>query len=53
MTERPWLKIAGTVFSSRQARELADFYSRLLGWPIRVMLDPDGHPFCLFPTERF
>ena len=128
MGERPWLKIAGTVFSTRRARELADFYSRLLGWPtrgdedgwvvvrpddvshglsfhedleyvaptwpsrpdaqqmmmhldigtddlaaavawavecgatladqqpqpdVRVMLDPDGHPFCLFPTARF
>ena len=128
MTEAPWLKIAGTVFSSRRARDLAGFYSRLLGWPmrgdeegwvvvraddvshglsfhedveyvppvwpsrpdaqqmmmhldigtddldaavawalecgatlaadqpqpdVRVMLDPDGHPFCLFPTARF
>ena len=128
MTDRPWLKIAGTVLSSRRPRDLAGFYSRLLGWPmrgdeegwvvvrpddvshglsfhedveyvppvwpsrpdaqqmmmhldvgtvdldaavawaiecgatlaadqpqpdVRVMLDPDGHPFCLFPTARF
>lgn len=128
MVERPWLKIAGTVFSTRHPRVLASFYSHLLEWPIRgdedgwvvvrpddvghglsfhhdaeytapvwpsrpgaqqmmvhldigtddldaaeawavecgatiaehqpqpgvrVMLDPDGHPFCLFPTEPF
>lgn len=128
MSERPFLKIAGTVLSSRRPRDLAGFYSRLLGWPMRgdedgwvvvrsddvthglsfhedveyvrpewpsrpgaqqmmvhldigtddlaaavawaiecgatvaahqpqpdvtVMLDPDGHPFCLFPTEPF
>lgn len=126
--ERPWLKIAGTVLSARDARALASFYSELLGWPmrghesgwvvvrpddvthglsfhedaeyvtptwpsvpdeqqmmvhldigtddldraiewaiscgarlaahqpqpgVRVLLDPAGHPFCLFPTERF
>lgn len=126
--ERPWLKIAGTVLSARDARGLAQFYSELLGWPmrgdepgwvvvraddvshglsfhedvefvapvwpsrpdaqqmmvhldigtddmptavawalecgatlaahqpqddVRVMLDPAGHPFCLFPTEHF
>lgn len=128
MSERPWLRIAGTVFSARDARGLAGFYARLLGWPmrgdeagwvvvrpddvshglsfhedvvhvppvwpsrpdrqqmqvhldigtddldaavawaiecgatlaehqpqddVRVLLDPAGHPFCLFPTERF
>lgn len=122
------MKIAGTVLSARDARALASFYSRLLGWPMRggeagwvvvrpddvthglsfhedveyvapvwpstagsqlmmvhldigtddmesavawaiecgarraafqpqsdvtVMLDPAGHPFCLFPTDRF
>lgn len=122
------MRIAGTVFSTRRARELAAFYSQLLGWPmrgdedgwvvvrpddvshglsfhedieyvppvwpsrpdaqrmmvhldigtddleaavawaldcgatiagyqpqpdVRVMLDPDGHPFCLFPTKQF
>ena len=126
--ERPWLKIAGTVLSARDARELAGCYSELLGWPmrgdesgwvvvrpddvthglsfhedteyvaptwpttsdqqqmmvhldigtddldpaiewaigsgarladhqpqdgVRVLLDPAGHPFCLFATERF
>lgn len=127
MTDRPRLGIAGTVLSARDAAALADFYSRLLDWPIqheqpgwvvvrpegathglsfhdddayvrptwpsrtdrqqmmvhldvgtddltaavawaiecgatpadtqpqddvRVMLDPDGHPFCLFESTR-
>lgn len=122
--DRPRLRIAGTVLSTRDPRALADFYQRLLGWPrladepgwvvlrpeptahgisfhhddlhvaptwpsepgavpmtahldiatddleaavahavacgatvaghqpqrhVRVMLDPDGNPFCLFP----
>jgi hypothetical protein len=126
--ERPWLQIAGTVFSAREPQALARFYSALLGWSmrgdepgwivvrpddvshglsfhedveyvaptwpsssddqqmmvhldigtddlahavewaiscgarladqqpqagVRVMLDPAGHPFCLFPTERY
>jgi catechol 2,3-dioxygenase-like lactoylglutathione lyase family enzyme len=121
----PRLRIAGTVLSTRDARALAGFYERLLGWArvadepgwvvlrpdprshglsfhedveylpptwpsepgaqqmmvhldiatddlagaeahavacgarpaavqpqdgVRVMLDPDGHPFCLFPS---
>jgi catechol 2,3-dioxygenase-like lactoylglutathione lyase family enzyme len=124
--KRPNMKIAGTVLSTRDARALASFYERLLGWPrradeegwvivradgeghglsfhedveyvppvwpstareqqmmmhldigtddmdaavahaiecgateaahqpqdgVRVMLDPDGHPFCLFPSQ--
>jgi catechol 2,3-dioxygenase-like lactoylglutathione lyase family enzyme len=127
MSERPRLGVAGTVLSTRDATALADFYSRLLDWPIqhtqpgwvvvrpdeashglsfhdddayvrptwpsrtdqqqimahldiatndldtavawavacgaaladaqpqddvRVMLDPDGHPFCLFESQR-
>ncbi len=40
MNDRPWLQIAGTVFSTRDARALAGFYSRLLGWPERG--DEDG-----------
>ncbi|HJR24719.1 MAG TPA: VOC family protein [Acidimicrobiales bacterium] len=31
--ERPRLRIAGTVLSTRDARALAAFYERLLGWP--------------------
>jgi catechol 2,3-dioxygenase-like lactoylglutathione lyase family enzyme len=125
---RPRLRIAGTVFSSRDAQRLAEFYERLLGWPrladepgwvvlrpgetdhgvsihedaeyvaptwpsrpdrqqqmvhldiatddldgavahaiecgareadhepqagVRVMLDPDGHPFCLFTSPSW
>ena len=30
---RPRLRIAGTVLSTRDARALAGFYERLLGWP--------------------
>ena len=125
---RPRLRIAGTVLSTRDARSLAGFYERLLGWPrlmdeegwvvlrdgpegqalsfhgdeqyvpptwpsttgeqlmmvhldiatddldaavahaiecgatraahqpqdeVTVMLDPDGHPFCLFPSPNW
>ena len=128
MADRPRLRIAGTVLSSRDAQALADFYERLLGWPrladepgwvilrpgpdthglsfhedvhyrpptwptrpgeqqqmvhldiatddldaavawalecgaqladdqpqdgVRVLLDPDGHPFCLFPSPTW
>ena len=124
----PRFRIAGTVLSTRDARSLAGFYERLLGWPrladeagwvvlresatatglsfhedveyvpptwpsdpdrqrmmahldiatddlaaavahalecgatiaehqpqsdVRVMLDPDGHPFCLFPSAEW
>ncbi len=124
----PRLRIAGTVVSTRDARALAAFYERLLGWPrlqdedgwvvlrddphgpalsfhgddeyvaptwpstaseqlmmmhldiatddlkaavahaidcgatraefqpqdeVTVMLDPDGHPFCLFPSPNW
>ncbi len=124
----PRLRIAGTVLSTRDARALASFYERLLGWPrlqdedgwvvlrgdpdgpalsfhgddeyvaptwpstageqlmmmhldiatddlaaavghaidcgatraefqpqdeVTVMLDPDGHPFCLFPSPSW
>lgn len=36
---RPRLQIAGTVLSTPDARALADFYERLLGWP-RLMDEP-------------
>ncbi len=36
----PRLRIAGTVFSTRDARALAAFYERLLGWP--RLQDEDG-----------
>jgi catechol 2,3-dioxygenase-like lactoylglutathione lyase family enzyme len=124
----PRLRVAGTVLATRDARALADFYQRLLGWPrladepgwvvlrqdptshglsfhedrqylpptwpsepssqqimvhldiatddleaaeahavacgarpadhqpqddVLVMLDPDGHPFCLFPSPNW
>lgn len=127
MDDPPRFRLAGTVLATRDARRLAGFYERLLGWPrvhdetgwvilhpggdgaalsfhedveyvppvwpsrpdrqqimihldigtndldaaiahavevgarqadhqpqsdVRVMLDPDGHPFCLFRSER-
>ena len=36
----PRLRIAGTVFSTGDARALAAFYERLLGWP--RLMDEDG-----------
>lgn len=127
MGDSPRFRLAGTVLATKDARKLAGFYERLLGWPriqdeegwvvlhpggdataisfhedveyvppvwpsradrqqimshldigtndldaavahaltvgasqadfqpqtdVRVMLDPDGHPFCLFRSER-
>ena len=53
--ERPWLKIAGTVFSARDARRLAEFYSELLGWPIgheepgtAILAAPEGAIYIVF-----
>ena len=37
---RPRLRIAGTVLSTHDARSLAGFYERLLGWP--RLMDEDG-----------
>lgn len=54
----------GVVLDCPDALALATFYSELLGWPmpqpvatlptrqpqddVRVLIDPAGHPFCLY-----
>jgi catechol 2,3-dioxygenase-like lactoylglutathione lyase family enzyme len=40
MSEAPRFRLAGTVLATRDARRLADFYERLLGW--RRVQDEDG-----------
>lgn len=48
MTQRPRMTLSGTVLDGPDARALADFYRRLLGWTVRtdepdwVTLDPSG-----------
>lgn len=56
--ERPRMAFTGIVLDSPDARALADFYRRLLGWPTGadepgwVMLrPPDGGPGLSFQTE--
>jgi catechol 2,3-dioxygenase-like lactoylglutathione lyase family enzyme len=58
MTQTPGMKLTATVLDSPDARELAAFYQRLLGWPIGqnepdwVTLRPaDGGPGLSFQTE--
>jgi catechol 2,3-dioxygenase-like lactoylglutathione lyase family enzyme len=50
--------LAATTISSPDPRRLADFYSRLLGWPVKVSGDdwcelsaPDGGPGLSFHAE--
>lgn len=56
--QRPRLTLSGTVLDAPDARALADFYRRLLGWAVRkeepswVTLDPPGGGAALsFQTE--
>jgi hypothetical protein len=58
MAERPRMTLSGIVLDSPDARELAGFYRRLLGWAVKqdepdwVMLSPpDGGPGLSFQTE--
>ena len=58
MAERPRLSLRGIVLDSPNARELADFYHRLLGWPLGTeesdwvtLRSPDGDPGLSFQTE--
>lgn len=50
----PGFRMSFTVLGSSDPRGLASFYRELLGWetlteePGWVLLDPAGHPFCLF-----
>jgi catechol 2,3-dioxygenase-like lactoylglutathione lyase family enzyme len=59
MEQRPRLTVTGVVLDSPDARELADFYRRLLGWqttadePDWVTLrSPDGGTGLSFQTEE-
>lgn len=58
MSDAPRMQLSGVVLDSTDARQLADFYHRLLGWPIRtnepdwVTLRPPGDgPGLSFQTE--
>ena len=58
MSDRPNMKLAGIVLDSPDARDLAGFYHRLLGWPVEqdepgwVKLSaPDGGPGLSFQSE--
>ena len=58
MTGAPRMRLSGVVLDSPDARQLADFYHRLLGWPILknetdwVTLSPPGDgPGLSFQTE--
>ena len=59
--QRPAMRITGPALDAADPIGLARFYERLLGWEMveiegprpghPAMLDPAGHPFCLFATE--
>ena len=58
MSDRPWMSLTATVLDSPDARELASFYERLLGWqrgadkPDWVTVrPPDGGAGLSFQTE--
>ena len=59
MSDRPRMTLAGVVLDSPDARQLAEFYQRLLGWPITTdepdwvtMASPDGGAGLSFQTEE-
>jgi catechol 2,3-dioxygenase-like lactoylglutathione lyase family enzyme len=59
MTDRPWMRLSGVVLGAPDARELAAFYRRLLGWAVAMdepdwmmLRAPDGGPGLSFQTER-
>lgn len=56
--ERPRIRVAATVLGAPYARDLADFYVRLLGWEMAVdegdwviLRDPGGGTALSFQTE--
>ncbi|MCO6007455.1 VOC family protein [Actinoallomurus purpureus] len=58
MNDRPRLTLSGIVLESPDARELAGFYRRLLGWEVEhdepdwvKLAAPDGGPGLSFQTE--
>lgn len=58
MTQTPRMTLSGIVLDSPDAGALADFYRRLLGWPVEQdepgwvkLRAPDGGPGLSFQTE--
>jgi hypothetical protein len=58
VTQRPRMRLAATVLDAPDARELAAFYHRLLGWPVGqdepgwvTLRAPDGGAGLSFQTE--
>lgn len=58
MVQRPRMRLSGIVLDSPDARELADFYRRLLGWTVEQdepdwlkLRAPGGGPGLSFQTE--
>ena len=58
MSDRPRMVVSGIVLDSPNARELADFYRQLLGWPTRsdepdwvTLRSPEGGAGLSFQTE--
>jgi catechol 2,3-dioxygenase-like lactoylglutathione lyase family enzyme len=58
MPDLPWLRLTGTVLGAPDARVLAAFYQRLLGWEVRAdepnwvaLAAPDGGAGLSFQTE--
>jgi catechol 2,3-dioxygenase-like lactoylglutathione lyase family enzyme len=59
MTRQPAMRLTATVIDAPDPRALAEFYGRLLGWPIGrdepdwvTLRPPDGGPGLSFQTER-
>jgi catechol 2,3-dioxygenase-like lactoylglutathione lyase family enzyme len=59
MTRQPAMQLTATVIDAPDPRALAEFYGRLLGWPIGrdepdwvTLRPPDGGPGLSFQTER-
>jgi catechol 2,3-dioxygenase-like lactoylglutathione lyase family enzyme len=57
--DAPRMSLSGIVLDSPDARELAAFYQRLLGWPVQQdepgwvkLASPEGGPGLSFQTER-
>lgn len=59
MAQRPRMTLSAAVLGAPDARELADFYRRLLGWTVRedgptwvALRSPDGGSGLSFQTEK-
>lgn len=58
MSQRPALRLSGVVLDAPDARELADFYRRLLGWELGqdepewvTLVSPDGGAGLSFQSD--